>query len=128
MEFNSSGRSSIPMCPVPGNTTSSAWGMPSAMAMACLGGVSTSRVPTTTRVGRSVVPRRSLSLNEPMPRTRDPREAGDIAARIAVRALRRIFLHVAVSGVDLQDVVHHHIQHLRRPHLEDGALHRILLR
>ncbi len=32
------------MCPVPGNTTSSAWGMPSAMALACLGGVDTPAV------------------------------------------------------------------------------------
>src|ERR1039458_4784117 len=50
-----------------------------------------------------------------------------VEAGIAVRALRRILLHVAVSGVDLQHVVHHHVQHLRGPHFEDGALHRVLL-
>src|ERR1019366_125543 len=50
-----------------------------------------------------------------------------VDARIAVRALRRILLHVAVSGKDLQDVVHHRVQHLRGPHLEDGALHGVFL-
>ena len=50
-----------------------------------------------------------------------------VDARIAVGALGRILLDVAVAGEDLHDVVHHHVEHLGAPDLQDGALDGVLL-
>src|SRR6185437_13074523 len=49
-----------------------------------------------------------------------------IDSGITVRSLRWILLDKAIAGINLQSLIHNIIEHLRRPHLNNRTLDRIL--